>query len=143
MNTNEKVYSEPHGVKLAFADDFNSFVTIHGKFYGIFKKNCNWYSIPETPGTLKPSVIQDSASKTPLYAVSHKFRVSFASIENRNELNIFRGCRLIMQYTTAGGQQRIAGSKMYPLFIMINEPEGFDGYEITVSGTQTDPECFI
>jgi hypothetical protein len=48
-----------------------------------------------------------------------------------------------MQYTTAGGQQRIAGSKMYPLLIMINEPEGFDGYEITVSGTQTDPECFI
>jgi len=143
MNTNEKVYSEPHGVKLAFTDDFKAFGTIRGRFFGTFYKNGNWYSIPETPGTLKPSVMQDSASKTPLYAVSHKFRVSFASIENRNELDIFRGRGLVMQYTSAGGQQRIAGSKMYPLLITINEPEGFDGYEITVSGTQTDPECFI
>ena len=143
MEKNAQPFSEPHGVKFAFADDFNSFTIVGGKFYGTFKKNCTWHDVPEVPGTLKPSTNQSDASKTPLFVVSHVFRVSFASLNNRNELNRYLRRGIIMRYTSAGGQERISGQKATPLLISISEPEGYDGFQITVTGTQTDPECFI
>lgn len=143
MEKNAQPFSEPYGVKFAFTEDLSSFVMILGKVYTNFKPDRNWHSIPEVPGTLKPTTTPSDASKNPVYSISHRFRVSFASIDNRNELEQYVGRPIIMSYTSAGGKQRLSGSKQYPLYISVAEPEGFDGFEITVTGVQTFSECFI
>lgn len=142
MNKNTSPYSMPSGVQLAYADDFSVFVIIKGQFYGSFKGNKGWHPVPEVPGTLSPGNESDGA-KNPIYTVNIQFRVSFSEIGNRNELEKFIGRGLVCRYVSAGGQHKLVGSKQHPLSLSLSEPPGFDGYEITLKGSDTQPESFI
>jgi len=142
MKKNSNPYSEPCNIKLVFSSDFSSFTIIHGKLMGFLKSQKDWTAIPEVPGTLKPSVTSNGL-KPALYTVNIVFRVSYATAENQQELERWTRAKVIAQYTTGGGQQVVAGTFAHPLTFSFSQPEGFDGYECTLTGTQTQPACFI
>jgi hypothetical protein len=142
MEKNSKPYSEPHDLRLAFASDFASFVTIHNKFYGGMKSGKNWILIPEVPGTLKASCVSDE-NDPPVYALNIKFRVSYDSEENRKEIESWTKAPVVARYVSAGGKTMISGCNFYPLRFSFSKVEGFDGYECTLKGSSISPECFI
>jgi hypothetical protein len=141
MNKNNQPYSVDRNVHLALDEEFNTTGTMHNQFFCDFKKSCNWHPVPEVPGTLSVTCTQLEGNK--LHRVEASFRVSFASLENSNELDFYRGNAVLLKYDSAGGKTKVAGTKMHPLTVVISEPEGFDGYEIKLSGTQDRPESFI
>lgn len=142
MEKNNRPYSEPHGLRLAFASDFINFVTIHNRWSGNFGNNKTWIAIPEVPGTLKPTCTSDEANN-PTYAVNIKFRVSYDSEENRLEIDSWATAPVIATYISASGKAMIAGSKTYPLRFSFSKVDGFDGYECTIKGTSPYPESFM
>lgn len=146
MEKNSKPYTEPHDLRLAFASDFESFVVIRSQWYGTFAANKNWQNIDTVPGTLKIGVASN-AEKTTTYTSSITFRVSYDTLENQIKLENWcnKGVSegVVASYTTGGGQQKVNGSKTYPLKFTYSKVEGFDGYECTLTGVSTTHECFI
>ena len=142
MEKNNQPYSRPHGVKIAFCNDFNSFAILNGKFLGAMKQSASWNEISEVLGTLQPACTPNAAGKNPLYTFIAKFRVAFASESNHKKLMKYIGKDIVMRYTSAAGQERLAGTKENPLSFNFTEVEGFDGYECTVTGIQKIPESF-
>ncbi len=141
MNKNNQPYSVDHNVHLALDEEFSATGVMRNQFLCEFKKSCNWHPVPEVPGTLNVTCTQ--LDEKPLYQIEASFRVSFESIENSCELDFYRGNTVLLKYDSAGGKTKVAGTKMHPLTVVISEPEGFDGYEIKLSGIQDRPESFI
>lgn len=142
MEKNNQPFSQPCNARLAIADQLNSLVTVHNRCLFNFKTNCGFMEVPEVPGTLQVSCIQRVASPM-VYDVQASMRVAFSSLDNSTELDVFRGQQVILLYTSGGKAQKIAGTKSHPLEVSISEPEGFDGYEITLTGSQNNPESYI
>lgn len=142
MKKNNTPYSRPHSVKLSFAADFTTFAFLHGRIFYKLYNNKDWFSIPEVPGSLDVSVTQPDP-RLRLHEVNAKFRVSFAELDNFNELMPYIGPGLVLSYTSAGNQVRCVGTKQEFLTMSMNEVPGFDGYEITLIGKQSTPEGFI
>lgn len=143
MEKNNQPFSRPHGVKIAFVRDFNSFTIVNAKFVGTMKPTASWQDITEVRGTLQPSCTPDATGKTHIYTFIAKFRVAYSSQLNHKKLMKYVGQDVIIRYTSAAGQERIGGTKENPLTFTFTEVEGFDGYECTVTGIQKTPEAFI
>jgi len=142
MEKNTLPYSEPRAIRLAFASDFASIGAINNKWFGNFKKDKQWISIPEVPGSLKTSVPSDGL-KQATYAVNIKFRVSYDCEENRREIESWSKEGVVATYISASGKAMVAGSKAYPLTYSYSKVEGFDGYECLITGTQPNAESFM
>lgn len=140
MKKNTSPYSVKRNVYMAIADNMHATGVMHNIFFCEFKKYCDWQKVNEVPGSLIVSCneLQDNT-----YQIDVVFRVSFSDPENRVELDVFRERDIILKYDSGGGKTKVAGTKMYPLRIAISEPEGFDGYEIKLTGIQNRPESFI
>lgn len=142
MEKNNKPYSEPHNLQLAFASDFNSIAIIRNRWYGNFKPDKKWISIPEVPGTLKPSCISNELTP-PIYTINTKFRVSYESEENQREIESWTKGGVIARYCTGSGKEKVSGSMTHALTFSFSKVEGFDGYECTLKGSGTSPESFV
>lgn len=143
MKTNTSPYIQQHGVSLAFARNFDSFAIVAGRFFGNFATNKSWQAIPEVPGSLQVGVTPDGIGSNTIYNVSAKFRVSYSELSNKTLLEQFTRDGVILKYTSAGRQERICGTKENFLTLTISEPEGFDGYECTLVGSQKCPQAFV
>ena len=142
MKKNNSPYSEPHSLRLAFGSDFASIGSIHNRWFGNFKPRKAWIAVPEVSGSLKPLCASDG--KIPaLYTINIKFRVSYDSEENRREIEGWATEGVVATYISAAGKAMVAGSKSYTLTFSFSNVEGFDGYECTLTGTQTTPETFM
>lgn len=141
MKRNTSPYSVARDVQMELASEFRCTGAMHNRFFCEFAKYGSWHAVPEVPGSLSVSCVQ--VEQKQLYQVDASFRVSFAELDNRNELDYYKNGNVILMYKSAGGQQKVCGSKAHPLSVTISEPEGFDGYEIKLTGTQTHPETFI
>jgi hypothetical protein len=142
MESNKKPYGQQYGVSMTYSEELDSFTTIHQKCILSFKKNGGWMEISEVPGTLNVTCTS-SDTQPKVYTVSGTFRVAYASEANQQLLDEYskRGC--ILMYHTGGGNTKVAGTKANPLTLKYDTVDGFDGYEVTISGTQTTPESFI
>ena len=141
MEKNNQPYSQPSNLRLAFSTDFASFVVVQNKFYGNFKMNKDWRSVDIVPGTLKASCL-GRAESSELFDINVSFRVSYASANNQLEMENWAKYKVIVLYTSASGLEKIAGTKEYPLKMVISNPDGFDGFECSLTGIQTTAECF-
>lgn len=142
MDKNNRPYSAPHSLRLAFASDFASMGAIHNRWFGNFKNRKAWISVPEVPGSLLPGCASDGKTP-PLYTINIKFRVSYDSEENRREIESWTTEGVVATYISAAGKAMVAGSKMHPLTFSFSKVEGFDGYDCTLAGIQTTPESFM
>lgn len=142
MEKNNKPTGMQYGVSLALVDEISSFVRIHNLTIVEFKKNGGWIAIPEVPGTLSVTCTESDNSGS-LFTITGKFRVAFDTQINQQQLDDLRPYKMILRYNTGGGKEKISGTKAYPVSLRFSTIEGFDGYECTVSGTQSYPESFI
>jgi hypothetical protein len=140
MNKNNKPYSEPKDLKIAFASSFLFFAYAKNKYIGQIKKETDWNTIPIVPGSLQTSC---TLNDTDSYDIQITFRVSFAEPENQSYILQFLNLPLIARYVSASEQTKIAGTVENFLLLSINTPAGFDGYECTLKGTQKTPELFL
>jgi len=142
MEKNNKPTGEQYGVSLAVVDELKAFTTIHQTAIVSFKNNGGWEALEEVPGTLVViSTPSDGINK--IYSISATFRIAFSTIVNQATLDRLSKQGLILRYNTGGGKIKIAGTKSCPLRFKFSTVEGFDGYECTLTGTQTQPESFM
>lgn len=134
MEKNQRPFSEPCKLRLAFATDFSSFGYAHGRLVYGFKPSGGWRDIKVVPGSLTSSCEEDGDG---FYDVNISFRVSYATNATFIFLNQFVGVKLIAAFESGGEQERIAGLVSNPLQMRLHERAGFDGYECELTGKQS------
>jgi hypothetical protein len=142
MKKNDQLYTEAHGLQLAYASDFSSFVAIRGRFYGNLKPGSQWIEMPSIPGTLMNGSTSDG-NTPPMYTLNIKFRVSYDELENQQEIEAWAAAPVIARFTNGSGQGVIYGSKMYPLRLRYTKPEGFEGFECEIKGLSDTAQTYV
>lgn len=140
IEKHKKPFSEPSNLFLANVDDFLTFAIVKGKFIGEMKSENSWKPIEVAPGSLRPSCL-DNGNGT--YSIDIRFRVPFASHLNNALLTQLSKHRHVARYTSQSGVEMMAGTVENFLKLEFSKPENFDGYDCTLKGIQTTPECFL
>jgi len=110
----------------------------------LLKQGVETYPIDAVSNTINPSVIIQHADAGDIYSVSLSFRISYINAETTMLLQTLKGYgSLLAKYRTPGKEMMLMGTDQYPVFLTYTNPENFDGYEVTLSGTQDTPPAFI
>ncbi len=140
IEKHKKPFAEPSRLHLAAVEDFRLFAIARGNLICQFHPSKNWKEIEVSPGTLRPSCL---ANDNGTYNINIQFRIPYASKLNTALLTQLSKQRHVALYTSQSGIDTVAGTVENPLKLEFSKPENFDGYDCTLKGVQTSPECFL
>lgn len=132
-------------VQFLFVDEIKAFGIVSNTAVLQLESNHNWRQLPAIRSGITPKAEQSDTDS--LYKHSVTIRLNRTQLTD-SHLNILRttsvrGC--ILRYCDNAGNDRILGTKDYPLFGKITEtpgtkPTDLNHYELTLSGKSTHPQ---
>ena len=108
------------------------------------KENCEAFVIDAVVGSISPINTNERPDAGNLYKLTLSFRVAYKYPEYTALITRLQEYgSLIATFRSQGGQIIVFGTDQYPLQLTYTNPANFDGYDITLSGTQDIAPLFI
>lgn len=102
------------------------------------------FLIDTVANTIDPNINNQDTDAGTIYNVSLSFRIAYTNPDTTIMLQTLKNYgSLVVKFRTPGKRTLLFGSIEYPVRLTFSTPSNFDGYEVTLTGTQDLPPAFI
>lgn len=129
--------SVPHSLRIFTIDQVLSFTATGGKAFLNPASEAIVSEEDVIPGTLE---VADQPDETGLYAKTYSFRIRGVNLNRTQRLKLLSSQWCIILYADESGNERVGGSRDWPLSFSFCIADG--AYKCTLTGTGIEPDPF-